>query len=177
VEKTRRLRGIRNDDGSIGDVKRLKTKFTPTKDLDVGIEMSDHWMIWASSASAGLLLALAHLAHVYASPEGGLLLLEEPENGLNETIMLDMMRALLAAVRSRNQQLILTTHQAWWLDIVPHDAIRITTRDENGGHVQAPAPDEIRRIVEEKNLYPSEVMSLHGPDGLLRLGRANANKS
>ncbi len=157
--------------------KQKKRKVTRTRDLNVAIETSGNPRIWTSNASAGLLLALAHLAHVYASPEGGLLLLEEPENGLNETIMLDMMRVLLAAVRSRNQQLILTTHQAWWLDIVPHDAIRITTRDEHGGHVQAPAPDEIRRIVEEKNLYPSEVMSLHGPDGLLRLGRANANKS
>lgn len=172
------LRAIVKDDGSMVFTERpkVKKKIIPTRDLEVVFEIAEDSWIWASNASAGLLLALAHLAHVHASPEGGLLLLEEPENGLNETIMLDMMRSLLAAVRSRGQQLILTTHQAWWLDIVPHDAIRITTRDQNGGHVQAPAPDEIRRIVEERNLYPSEVMSMHGPEGLLRLGRANLNK-
>lgn len=139
----------------------------------VFVKTTDDRAIRATNASAGLLLALAHLALVYANPEGGLVLLEEPENGLNETIMLDMMRVFLSAVRNRRQQLILTTHQAWWLDLVPHDAIRVMTRDDEGGHVHAPKPEEIRRVVEQRNLYPSEVMSLHGPEGLLRLGRVN----
>ncbi len=142
------------------------------REQGVTIKLPGGHSVLARKTSSGLLLALAHLALVHATPEGSLILLEEPENGLNETIMLDMMRAFLDAVRRRNQQLVMTTHHAWWLDLVPHDSIRVMTRDVNGGHVESPAPGEIQRIVEEKKLYPSEVMSLHGPLGLLRLGRS-----
>jgi len=144
---------------------------TDVRERGVTIKISSGVSILAKKASSGLLLALAHLSLVYANPEGSLLLLEEPENGLNETIMLAMMRSFLDAVRSRDQQLIMTTHHAWWLDLVPHDSLRVVTRDEDGGHVEAPLPGEIRRIVEEKNLYPSEVMSMGGPESLLAIGR------
>lgn len=121
------------------------------------------------TASSGLLLALAHLALVYATPEGGLLLLEEPENGLNARITLEMIRTFLSAVRRRGQQVILSTHNAWWLDLVAPESIRVLTRDEAGAHIHVPPKERIQALLGEQDLYPSEVVGTYGPEGLLYL--------
>lgn len=125
--------------------------------------------VLASQVSSGLLLALAHLCHVYAAPRGALLSVEEPENGLNPKITFEMMGNYLDAVRARGQQLLLTTHNAWWLDVVPMESIRVVTRDADGGHVASPRFDDLRAIADAQGLYPSEIVSVHGPEGLLRL--------
>jgi energy-coupling factor transporter ATP-binding protein EcfA2 len=121
----------------------------------------------ASDVSAGLLLALAHLAFLYASEEGALLLLEEPENGLNAKITFEVIKAFLGVVRERHQQLIFTTHNEWWLDLVPPESIRVLTRDAEGAHVHTPAKEAIRKLLEDSELYPSEIMSTYGPEGFL----------
>ena len=121
----------------------------------------------ASDVSAGLLLALAHLAFLYASEEGALLLLEEPENGLNAKITFEVIKAFLGVVRERHQQLIFTTHNEWWLDLVSPESIRVLTRDAEGAHVHTPAKEAIRKLLEESELYPSEIMSTYGPEGFL----------
>lgn len=121
----------------------------------------------ASDVSSGLLLALAHFALIHADDSGRLVLLEEPENGLNAKITLEMMRAFLHAVRARGKQLVLTTHNGWWLDLVPKESIRILTRDAEGTHVQVPDPDALDRWRDENDVYPSELMSVYGPEGLL----------
>jgi predicted ATPase len=123
--------------------------------------------VHASSTSSGLLLALAHFALSYATPEGSLLLIEEPENGLNAKITFDMIKAFLRVIRERKQQLIFTTHNEWWLDLVEPESIRVLTRDSAGAHIHAPAKERIRRLLEESDLHPSEIMSTFGPEGLL----------
>lgn len=122
----------------------------------------------ASAVSSGLLLALAHFALVYADDSGRLLFLEEPENGLNAKITLDIMQAFLKAVRDRDKQLILTTHNGWWLDLVPKEGIRILTRDAEGAHIHSPDPKKLDRWREDHDVYPSELMSVYGPEGVLR---------
>ncbi len=123
--------------------------------------------IAAADISAGLLLALAHFSLVYADEAGRLILLEEPENGLNARITLAMMREFLRLVQRRGKQLILTTHNAWWLDLVAPDSIRVMTRDEEGAHIHRPDPARLQALREEMDVYPSEVVSAHGPEGLL----------
>lgn len=144
-------------------------------EIDIAITPADGagpLRVPAAKASSGLLLALAHLALVHAMPEGAILLLEEPENGLNARITLDMMRMFLAAVRQRRQQLILTTHNPWWLDLVPADGIRVLTRDEHGSHIHVAPKERLRSMLDEQDLYPSEVVGTYGPEGLLYLDRS-----
>lgn len=119
----------------------------------------------ASQVSSGLLLALSHFALLHASSKGDLLLLEEPENGLNGEITLQMIRTFLDVVKKREQQLILTTHHPFWLDLVEPSSIRLLTRDERGAHVQ----DVAKEIdaARENDVYASEIMSTYGPKGLL----------
>lgn len=130
-----------------------------------------HEVVPASAMSSGLLLALAYFAVAIGNPVGSLLALEEPENGLNSMIALDMMERFLDVVSKREHQLLMTTHNAFWLDLVPEDAIRVVTRDEDGTHIHAD-PETARRIREE-GLYLSEVMSLGGPEELLAKRRGN----
>jgi hypothetical protein len=125
---------------------------------------TDPW-VPAYSVSAGLLLAVAYLTVAYASPEGALLCLEEPENGLNEAIVLDMMRMLLAVVEERKLQLLMTTHNPYWLDLIGPRGVRVVTRNEAGTHV-GQDEDNLRKILEE-GIHLSEVMGLGGPDELL----------
>lgn len=122
----------------------------------------------AANVSSGLLLTLAHFALVMTTDEGGLIALEEPENGLNARIMLDMMRAFLRTTRERRQQLILASHNGWWLDLLPPRAFRVLTRDGAGGHVHRPPGDDLQSFLAEQGLYASEVFGTFGPEGLLR---------
>jgi energy-coupling factor transporter ATP-binding protein EcfA2 len=119
----------------------------------------------AESMSSGLLLAAAYLTAAYAAPEGSLVVLEEPENGLNRILVRNMMERFLEVVQQRKQQLIMTTHNEFWLDYVGPDRIRVVTRDESGSHVWA-ASDNMRKLQEE-GFALSEVMAVGGPEQLI----------
>jgi energy-coupling factor transporter ATP-binding protein EcfA2 len=125
----------------------------------------------AARASSGLLLALAHFTLLHTVNQGDLLFLEEPENGLNGKITLEMMQTFLAAIRRRKRQLVLTTHHPWWLDLVPHDSIRVLTRDADGGHIKTVPKELVEAGLEKNDVYPSEIMGTFGPEGLLYLHR------
>jgi hypothetical protein len=156
------------------ELKQLSHPFLDPKPIKLGVifKLASGRPVPAENASSGLLLALAHFSLAHATQESTLLLLlEEPENGLNARITLEMMRGFLGAVRRRKQQLILTTHNAWWLDLVPPESIRVITRDKSGAHVHTPPKERIRQLLEEQDLYPSEIMGTYGPEGLLYVAK------
>jgi len=132
----------------------------PTRD---GL-LADEW-VPARAMSSGLLLAMAYLTTAMSSQPGSLLALEEPENGLNGQISHAMMEMFLEVVSERRHQLLMTTHNPFWLDLVPLEAVRVVTRDESGSHVSADA-ENLRRIRED-GLHLSEVMGWGGPEQLL----------
>jgi energy-coupling factor transporter ATP-binding protein EcfA2 len=136
---------------------------------EVQYEVSAHCqqkIVPASAVSSGILLATAHFACSYAHDKGAILMLEEPENGLNHQIVFKMMESFLEIVRSRDQQLILTTHNEWWLDLVKPAQIRVLTRDESGGHIQTANADVVKQLKGD-GLYPSEAVAIRGPEALL----------
>ncbi len=126
----------------------------------------------AYAVSSGILLTLAYLTVAMASPEGSLLALEEPENGLNRVVTERMMELFLETVRERGHQLLMTTHNEFWLDLVGPASVRVLTRDEHGTRINAD-PANLQRIIDE-DLYLSEVMALGGPEGLLDPRRGDA---
>ncbi len=127
--------------------------------------------VWipASQASSGLLLCLAYMTVALSSPPGSLLALEEPENGLNPTIATRMMESFLDLVRERDQQLIMTTHNPFWLDLVGPSRVRVVVRDEDGSHIRYD-PGNFERIRDE-GFYLSEIVNLGGPEQLLEKRR------
>jgi hypothetical protein len=120
----------------------------------------------ASTVSSGVLLCYAYLIMALGEHPGSFLALEEPENGLNPHIMLDMMGAFLDIIKERGHQLIMTTHNEFWLDFVGPRRIRVLTRDDEGTHVHD-VRDNLQSVLDE-GLYISEIMGLGGPDELLR---------
>lgn len=121
----------------------------------------------AKHVSSGLLLALAHLALASVSNEGTLLLIEEPENGLNHQIMFSVVKLLCEITKSRRQQLVLTTHNGTWLDIVPIESVRVCTRDESGAHIRETDAARVRDSLKKEGVYASELFYAFGPEALI----------
>lgn len=134
---------------------------------------ADRSPIWipAGQVSSGLLLCLAYMLVPLSSPPGSLLALEEPENGLNPTIATKMMESFLDLVRERDQQLIMTTHNPFWLDLVGPSRVRVVVRDEEGSHIRYD-PGNFERIRDE-GFYLSEIVNLGGPEQLLEKRRSS----
>jgi predicted ATPase len=169
---------LTDEDPSAGDIAEPSWPWLPWAGLSrrrvlitVGQEGAEDLVVPAKRASSGLLLALAYLSAAIAAPPGSLLFLEEPENGLNARITFQMIEKFLDVVRQRGLQLVMTTHNGWWLDLVPPESVRVITRDAAGAHIHNDAAEAIRAF-RAQDIYPSEVMTMHGPAGLLRPPRA-----
>lgn len=85
----------------------------------------------ADQLSEGMLFFLAHAAlpHLDSVP---LLLIEQPENGLNPAAIGELARLLRRL--SADTQVVLTTHSPVLLDELTSDEISLVTRDETGTH-------------------------------------------
>lgn len=83
----------------------------------------------ASLASGGTLVTLAFLT--IAELGGGLLLIEEPENGLHPGRLKEVVEMLRRVCQTRpGAQVILTTHSPFLLDYVEPHEVRLFYRDE-----------------------------------------------
>src|SRR5207302_4119839 len=107
-----------------------------------------------SLASGGALLLTAFLTLAYTQTPG-LLLFEEPENGLHPSrlqMVLDILRKMSRGeIGNRKRQIILTTHNPLLLNYATPDEVRIFVRHpENGTHVipMTQVPD-IDRLLKE----------------------------
>ena len=88
---------------------------------------------------AGENAMIAILARLQRLPAGGLLIVEEIEHGLHPEAQLSLVEALTEVVRSKNQQIIFTTHSSHIIDRLPREG-RILLDKVAGAHrtVQAP---------------------------------------
>jgi predicted ATPase len=124
-----------------------------------------------SLASGGALLLTAYLTLAY-SQTPGLLLIEEPENGLHPS-RLEMVLGLLrkisrGEVGNRKRQVVVTTHNPLLLNYARPEEVRVFVRDPDHGTKVIPmtkAPD-IDRLLKEFAL--GELWYLLGEDKLLQ---------
>ena len=107
-----------------------------------------------SLASGGALLLTAYLALAY-SQTPGLLLIEEPENGLHPSrlkTVLDLLRRISRGeIGNRKRQIVVTTHNPLLLNYASPDEVRVFVRDPDQGTTVFPmtqAPD-IDRLLKE----------------------------
>lgn len=105
-------------------------------------------------ASDGAMLLTAFLALAY-SEQPGMLLIEEPENGLHPSrlqAVVDMLRKLSTGeVGTRPRQVILTTHSPLLLNFARPEEVRIVRRDAEKGTQVTPlkkVPDIDRLLTE-----------------------------
>ncbi len=126
--------------------------------------------LWLHSrdVSTGVLLVLAFFAIIFADLSGRIVAFEEPENGLNPAILLKVMEAMLSVSEKRGKQLLITTHHAWWLDLVEPKSVRVITRDKQGVKVSGLDLKAWGPSLDTKDVFLSEVFQFMGPEGLLR---------
>ena len=105
-------------------------------------------------ASDGAMLLTAFLALAY-SEQPGMLLIEEPENGLHPSrlrAVVEMLRKLSTGeVGTRPRQVILTTHSPLLLNYTKPEEVRIVRRDPDMGTHVTPltAVPDIHKLLEE----------------------------
>ena len=122
------------------------------------------WEKWgtkvpASEASDGLLLFLAILAIAYGHEEEvGVVLLEEPENGVHPERLRDIVRLLRAISRGElglpPVQVVVTSHSPYLLDWCQKDEVIVFGRAPDG-NVRAKRLDELPDIDERLRDYES----------------------
>jgi len=131
-----------------------------------GALFEDEDWVPAHAESAGVLIASAYLTLAWTCDPESMVSVEEPENGLNADIATRMMEVFLEVVRERRLQLIMTTHDAMWLDYVEPRSVRVVTRDTDGTSVHAGV--ESMEAIKDSGYHLSESMLLDGPEALLR---------
>ena len=124
-----------------------------------------------SLASGGALLLTAYLTLAY-SQTPGLLLIEEPENGLHPSrlqMVLDLLRRISRGeVGNRKRQVIVTTHNPLLLNYASPEEVRVFVRHPDEGTKVFPMTDapDINRLLKEFAL--GELWYLLGEDKLLQ---------
>jgi len=115
--------------------------------------------VYASEASDGLLLFLAILTIAYGHEEDvGIVLLEEPENGVHPQRLRDIVRLLRAMSRGElglpPVQVVVTSHSPYLLDWCQKDEVIVFGRGPDG-KVHAKRLDELPDIDERLENYES----------------------
>lgn len=114
-------------------VQQLALRNTGSAEKAIGIKLRSGELVPASSVSEGVLyfLAFAALEHM----EAGLVLIEEPENGLHPARIKEVM-GILRAVSERTQ-IILATHSPLVVNALePHEVSVLTRSPEHGTEVR-----------------------------------------
>lgn len=97
----------------------------------VAVELSNKVVVDASAMSEGLLYWLGFEALAHSSVPG-LLLVEEPENGLHPSRIADVMRSL-RAMTERGVQVVLATHSPLVVNELRPEEVSVVTRTEAHG--------------------------------------------
>lgn len=117
--------------GHFRSVKRLRLKTISVNQKVIEVELKDGRRVEAKHMSEGMLyyLAFEALRHV----EGvGLLLIEEPENGLHPARISEVM-GMLRGMSEQGTQILLSTHSPLVLNEMKADEVTVLWRTENEG--------------------------------------------
>lgn len=127
----------------------------------------------AGSISDGALLSLAFLAVLHQPSPPGILLIEEPENGVHHARLEEIVEALREMNRTKDVQVILTTHSPYLLDLAEPEEVRVFAKDDEGAVHQKRLSDypEVESL--KKHFMSGEIWSnLSEQDFVLQGGSA-----
>lgn len=138
--------------------------------LDTGASKGPPVTIPCTHASDGAMLLTAFLALAF-SDEPGLLLIEEPENGLHPSRLqsvVEMLRKISeGALGNQARQVIVTTHSPLLLNYTRPEEVRIVRRDREQGTIVTPMSEvpDVHKLLEE--FGTGELWYLLGEQGLV----------
>lgn len=110
---------------------------------------------YAKQMSDGTLRALAILLAVRQRPALGLLVIEEPEVAIHLGALRTLVELLQA--ESHRVQVVVTTHSADIVDVLPLDELRVVWSQGDASHV-APISDHSREPVRLGLITPGELL-------------------
>ncbi|MBO4852392.1 MAG: AAA family ATPase [Schwartzia sp.] len=120
--------------------------------------------VQSGGISDGVLRLVALFALPFLNKSGGVILLDEVEDGINSSNIAILMEFLREYSKNNGQQIILTTHSTVLLDYAKPEEIRCLYRDING-FTQCVNFLDLKDIKEElAYLYPGEAMLNRGKD-------------
>lgn len=104
-----------------------------TGSKEITFDLASGGRIPAKAASDGVMLLLAYLAIMFDENAPGLIMIEEPENGIHPKQLEYVVKQLLSLTqREEPVQVIMTTHSPYVLDFVPKESVRVFARNESG---------------------------------------------
>jgi predicted ATPase len=112
-------------------VKHIGLRNASTTHKELQIELVDGTKVPASIASEGLLYYLAFATLPYLHTRAGILLVEEPENGLHPARIRDVVATLREI--SKTTQILIATHSPILVNELRPEEIFVTTRDPKLG--------------------------------------------
>lgn len=122
--------------------------------------------VQSGGISDGVLRLVALFALPFLNKSGGVILLDEVEDGINSSNIATLMEFLRDYSKNKRQQIILTTHSTVLLDYAKPEEIRCLYRDKDG-FTQCLNFLELKDIKKElAYLYPGEAMLNRGKNFL-----------
>jgi predicted ATPase len=136
-------------------VKHIGLRNASTTHKELQIELVDGTKVPASMASEGLLYYLAFATLPYLHKRAGILLIEEPENGLHPARIRDVVATLREI--SKTTQILIATHSPILVNELQPDEIFVTTRDPKLG-TRVTRLDHTPNFAERSRVYqPGEL--------------------
>lgn len=133
--------------------------------FDLHFRMHDGTMIEGRELSAGLLMYLGFLAIIHRQDAPGVLLIEEPENGLHPLRLYEVV-SLLRHLTKRGAQVIMTTHSPDLLNACRPEEVRVFRRPEPGSGTEVHTlPADFDRFAMRQTV--GEIWAARGEEGLL----------
>jgi predicted ATPase len=136
-------------------VKHIGLRNASTTHKELQIELVDGTKVPASMASEGLLYYLAFATLPYLHTQAGILLVEEPENGLHPARIRDVVATLREI--SKSTQVLIATHSPILVNELRPEEIFVTTRDPKLG-TRVTRLDRTPNFAERSRVYnPGEL--------------------
>jgi predicted ATPase len=136
-------------------VKHIGLRNASTTHKELQIELVDGTKVPASMASEGLLYYLAFATLPYLHTHAGILLVEEPENGLHPARIRDVVATLRDI--SKTTQVLIATHSPILVNDLQPEEIFVTTRDPVSG-TRVTRLDRTPNFAERSRVYqPGEL--------------------
>jgi predicted ATPase len=139
----------------------------PGAGLGIYFEQSNGDSLSASQASDGMMLVLAYLAILYSPQPPGLLLIEEPENGVHPLRLKEVLPILRELVSEQDRtQVILTTHSPYVVDQFKPEEVTLCLKGPDGA-VTTHRLSDSKSVREQMDIFQlGEIWTAEGDEAL-----------
>lgn len=139
----------------------------PGTGLGIYFEQVNGDSLSAAQASDGMMLVLAYLAILFSPQPPGLLLIEEPENGVHPLRLKEVLRILRELVSEQDRtQVVLTTHSPYVVDLFKPEEVTLCLKGPDGA-VTTHRLSDSKSVREQMDIFQlGEIWTAEGDEAL-----------